>query len=286
MKVMSGVGTGPADTKQWPVLDRPERDLSVNRLYCAKAIHVRLCYQNGFSRSMSCNLQGILFRVSMATGICPSHGVFHMSLPELLPGTPSPSVSALVRSRAPWSPESPFSMTCSPASTGQCPPFCCLHTQSVKHAEYRVLLIKDQFWGWPPHSSASQSQSAIVCKTFLMFESCTCPWTLISLSLPAHKTSLAADHPCPALGVTRHSALEFLASWSWSAQHHCLLRLPSGFWPQYDQGRRSPWARPAMRLPQSHCWHLQEAASQSQAIMTAVSLVQWVTKCGPWISSI
>lgn len=78
----SGVGTGPADTKQWPVLDRPQRDLSANCLQCPKAIHVRLCYQNGFSRSMSCILQGILCRVPMATDVCPSHGGFHMALPK------------------------------------------------------------------------------------------------------------------------------------------------------------------------------------------------------------
>lgn len=138
-----------------------------------------------------------------------------------------------------------------------------------------------------PKLCSPWTSSAVICKPFPMSEPRTSPWTPISLSLLARKTSLAADYPLPGLGTARHSPLEFLASRSRSAQCHCLLCLPSGLWPQYDQGgrRKIPWARPAMRLPQSHC-RLREAASQSQAIMTAASPVQWVSKCGPQVSSI
>lgn len=120
-------------------------------------------------------------------------------------------------------------------------PFCCLCAQSVKHTEYRVLLLKNWFWGGLPihqhHNPKLYSpwtSSIIICKTFSMFEPRTAPWTLMSLSPPACNTSLAADHPPQGLGITR------LALWSWSAQHHCLLCLPRGFWPQYDQGEKEP----------------------------------------------
>ena len=150
MKVMLlGLRQNQQDTKQWPVLDQSKRELNANCLPCTKAIDVRVFYQNAFSRSISYITKHHVrnsFEVSHSNKYVSIHGYFDMALLEFLPGTLGSSASAPLRSTAhPCSPNSAFNFTSSPMGTRQCLPLCCPCTQSIKHAEYHVLLLEDQF---------------------------------------------------------------------------------------------------------------------------------------------